>query len=122
MPFKLEDALSENSGGKFEKASADWGECVKVAKNGNTTVITGQNPASGQFLVVRNAARRELDLIYSFFMLSCCCWQGYTQSHRCLRQGVEAKKGFKNTSIIPSRLATPLYLIYDRKEEHVKQR
>jgi len=46
MPFKLEDALNENSGGKFEKASQDWGECVKVAKNGNTTVITGQNPAS----------------------------------------------------------------------------
>lgn len=44
MPFKLEDVLAKNSGGKFGKASQDWGEHVKVAKGGK--LITGQNPAS----------------------------------------------------------------------------
>jgi putative intracellular protease/amidase len=44
MPFKLEDALNKASGGKFVKASQDWGEKVVVARNGR--LITGQNPAS----------------------------------------------------------------------------
>jgi len=44
MPFKLEDELNKNSGGKFEKASEQWGVKVVVAKDGR--LITGQNPAS----------------------------------------------------------------------------
>lgn len=43
VPFALEDALKE-AGGKYEKASADWGERVVVANGGK--LITGQNPAS----------------------------------------------------------------------------
>lgn len=46
MPFKLEDELQKNSGGKFVKADQDWGEKVVVQKNGK--LITGQNPASGE--------------------------------------------------------------------------
>lgn len=45
VPFLLEDALKE-SGGKYSKASQDWGECVKVSKGGR--LITGQNPASSK--------------------------------------------------------------------------
>ncbi len=44
MPFLLEDALSEASGGKFEKAKEPWAEKVVVARGGR--LITGQNPAS----------------------------------------------------------------------------
>ncbi|KAL7010091.1 hypothetical protein EMMF5_000110 [Cystobasidiomycetes sp. EMM_F5] len=44
MPFKLEDALNEASGGKFVKADKDWGEKVVVENGGK--LITGQNPAS----------------------------------------------------------------------------
>jgi len=44
MPFKLEDALNTASGGKFVKASQDWGEKVVIARGGK--LITGQNPAS----------------------------------------------------------------------------
>ena len=44
MPFKLEDELNKNSGGKFEKAAEPWGAKVVVAKDGR--LITGQNPAS----------------------------------------------------------------------------
>ncbi|KAH9206733.1 putative chaperone protein HSP31 [Leptodontidium sp. 2 PMI_412] len=44
MPFMLEDQLNKASGGKFEKASSDWGEKVVVSANGK--LITGQNPAS----------------------------------------------------------------------------
>ena len=44
MPFMLEDALNENSGGHFQKADAAWGEKIVVAKDGR--LITGQNPAS----------------------------------------------------------------------------
>ncbi|KAI9876831.1 MAG: hypothetical protein M1830_005507 [Pleopsidium flavum] len=44
MPFKLEDELNKNSGGKFEKATEPWGVKVVVAKGGR--LITGQNPAS----------------------------------------------------------------------------
>lgn len=44
MPFKLEDELDKNSGGKFEKAAEPWGAKVVVAKGGR--LITGQNPAS----------------------------------------------------------------------------
>lgn len=44
MPFKLEDALNEASGGKFTKAGSDFGEKVVVARDGK--LITGQNPAS----------------------------------------------------------------------------
>merc|ERR1711964_413887 len=42
MPFILEDQLNVASGGKFEKAGADWGEKVVVSGK----IITGQNPAS----------------------------------------------------------------------------
>ncbi|CZT45022.1 related to NonF protein, involved in nonactin biosynthesis [Rhynchosporium secalis] len=42
MPFKLEDQLNTASGGKYEKAGADWGEKVVVSGR----IITGQNPAS----------------------------------------------------------------------------
>jgi len=44
MPFLLEDQLNKASGGKFEKASEDWGKKVVVARGGR--LITGQNPAS----------------------------------------------------------------------------
>jgi len=44
MPFKLEDALNKASGGKYVKASEDWGKKVVVARDGR--LITGQNPAS----------------------------------------------------------------------------
>ncbi|KAH8600749.1 putative chaperone protein HSP31 [Bisporella sp. PMI_857] len=44
MPFKLEDALAEASGGKFVKSSEDWGKKVVVGRGG--LLITGQNPAS----------------------------------------------------------------------------
>jgi len=44
MPFKLEDALNEASGGKFVKAEEDWGAKVVTGRNGR--LITGQNPAS----------------------------------------------------------------------------
>lgn len=44
MPFILEDQLNTASGGKYEKASADWG--AKVVVSGNGKIITGQNPAS----------------------------------------------------------------------------
>ena len=46
MPFSLEDALNENSGGKYEKAADAWGEKVVVAMGGK--LITGQNPASAR--------------------------------------------------------------------------
>jgi putative intracellular protease/amidase len=44
MPFLLEDALNEASGGKYEKAKEPWAEKVVVARGGK--LITGQNPAS----------------------------------------------------------------------------
>jgi len=44
MPFSLEDKLNAASGGKFEKASEDWGDHVVVERGGK--LITGQNPAS----------------------------------------------------------------------------
>lgn len=44
MPFMLEDALNEASGGKYVKADAPWAEKVVVAGDGR--LITGQNPGS----------------------------------------------------------------------------
>jgi putative intracellular protease/amidase len=44
MPFSLEDALNESSGGKFVKAEKPWASKVVVAREGR--LITGQNPAS----------------------------------------------------------------------------
>jgi putative intracellular protease/amidase len=44
VPFLLEDALNEASGGHFEKAKEPWGEKVVVSMGGR--LITGQNPAS----------------------------------------------------------------------------
>ena len=44
VPFLLEDALNEASGGRYEKAKEPWGEKVVVARGGR--LITGQNPAS----------------------------------------------------------------------------
>ena len=44
MPFLVEDALNEASGGKYVKADEPWG--VKVVTDGN--IITGQNPASSR--------------------------------------------------------------------------
>jgi len=44
MPFSLEDALNQATGGKFVKASEPWGPRVVVARDGR--LITGQNPAS----------------------------------------------------------------------------
>lgn len=44
MPFKLEDALTEKSGGKYAKAKELWAEYVTTARGGR--LITGQNPAS----------------------------------------------------------------------------
>lgn len=44
MPFKLEDELNKNSGGKYEKAGEQWAPKVVVGKGGR--LIMGQNPAS----------------------------------------------------------------------------
>ncbi|RDW65034.1 putative chaperone protein HSP31 [Coleophoma cylindrospora] len=44
MPFSLEDALNEGSGGKYSKAAQDWTSHVVVGRGGK--LITGQNPAS----------------------------------------------------------------------------
>jgi putative intracellular protease/amidase len=44
VPFSLEDALNQATGGKFVKASEPWGPKVVVARGGR--LITGQNPAS----------------------------------------------------------------------------
>jgi len=44
MPFSLEDQLNKASGGRYVKASSDWGVKVVVARGGR--LITGQNPAS----------------------------------------------------------------------------
>ncbi|KAL1914508.1 uncharacterized protein VTP21DRAFT_8222 [Calcarisporiella thermophila] len=41
MPFLLESKIKEN-GGRYEKASKPWGECVVV----DGRLVTGQNPAS----------------------------------------------------------------------------
>jgi putative intracellular protease/amidase len=48
MPFMLETELGRISGGKYVKADAAWGEKVVVSKAAgtNSTIITGQNPAS----------------------------------------------------------------------------
>jgi putative intracellular protease/amidase len=46
MPFSLEDQLTKNSGGKYEKSSSDWEAKVVVSESGR--LITGQNPASAQ--------------------------------------------------------------------------
>lgn len=48
MPFMLETELERISGGKYVKADAAWGEKVVVSKAAgtNSTIITGQNPAS----------------------------------------------------------------------------
>lgn len=48
MPFSLEDQLNKASGGKYEKASADWGEKVVTGHGGR--LITGQNPASAKLV------------------------------------------------------------------------
>ena len=44
MPFKLEDALNEASGGKYVKAAEDWAPKVVTGRGGR--LILGQNPAS----------------------------------------------------------------------------
>lgn len=44
MPFMLEDALNEASGGNYVKADQPWAEKVVVAADGR--LITGQNPGS----------------------------------------------------------------------------
>lgn len=46
MPFMLETKLDEGSGGKYVKASQDWGEKVVSGLGGR--LITGQNPASAK--------------------------------------------------------------------------
>ncbi|KAJ5624206.1 ThiJ/PfpI [Penicillium lagena] len=48
VPFMLETELGRISGGKYVKADAAWGEKVVVSKAAgtNSTIITGQNPAS----------------------------------------------------------------------------
>ena len=48
MPFSLEDELNKASGGKYEKAAADWQKHVVVSRGGR--LITGQNPASATAL------------------------------------------------------------------------
>lgn len=48
MPFMLETELSKISGGKYEKAAADWASHVAVAKEGK--LLTGQNPGSARDL------------------------------------------------------------------------
>jgi len=44
VPFLLEDALNQASGGHYEKAEEPWGAKVVVARGGR--LITGENPAS----------------------------------------------------------------------------
>lgn len=46
MPFSLEDVLSENSGGGFQKAKENLAPWVVVAQDGR--LMTGQNPASSK--------------------------------------------------------------------------
>jgi putative intracellular protease/amidase len=48
MPFMLETELGRVTGGKYVKAAEPWGEMVVVGKAAGTesTIITGQNPAS----------------------------------------------------------------------------
>ena len=48
MPFHLEDALNEASGGLYEKAKEDWGSHIVVSAT--KKLITGQNPGSGRVL------------------------------------------------------------------------
>jgi putative intracellular protease/amidase len=48
MPFMLETELNKVSGGKYEKASANWASHVTVAKDGR--LLTGQNPGSARDL------------------------------------------------------------------------
>lgn len=72
MPFSLEDTLNKNSGGKFEKNSQNWGECVRVAKKGNVTIVTGQNPASGRYSFCECSARKVRCLMLSFASVHSC--------------------------------------------------
>jgi putative intracellular protease/amidase len=46
MPFMLETELNKISGGKDEKASANWASHVVVAMDGR--LLTGQNPESAK--------------------------------------------------------------------------
>jgi putative intracellular protease/amidase len=48
MPFMLETELNKVTGGKFEKAAANWASHVTVAKGGR--LLTGQNPGSARDL------------------------------------------------------------------------
>lgn len=48
MPFMLETELNKVSGGKFEKADANWASHVTVGKEGR--LLTGQNPGSARDL------------------------------------------------------------------------
>jgi putative intracellular protease/amidase len=48
MPFMLETELNKVSGGKYEKAAANWASYVVVAKEGR--LLTGQNPGSARDL------------------------------------------------------------------------
>jgi putative intracellular protease/amidase len=50
MPFMLETELNKISGGKYEKAAADWASHVVVAKEDR--LLTGQNPGSARDLAV----------------------------------------------------------------------
>ena len=48
MPFMLETELNKVTGGKYEKAAANWVPHVTVAKEGR--LLTGQNPGSARDL------------------------------------------------------------------------
>jgi putative intracellular protease/amidase len=48
MPFSLEDALNNASGGKYEKATAAWAPHVVTSALKTKKLLTGQNPASAK--------------------------------------------------------------------------
>lgn len=50
VPFELEDALNEASGGGYEKATEPWGEKVVVSTVDGQSIISGQTPSSGLVL------------------------------------------------------------------------
>lgn len=78
MPFKLEDALNEASGGKFVKADKDWGEKVVVENGGK--LITGQNPASGEWRDLARTVSTPLSLGV-LANTSRCRWEGYFEGY-----------------------------------------
>ena len=73
MPFILEDQLNVASGGKFEKAGADWGEKVVVSGK----IITGQ--VSFDLWIEYDVIKSTDSFIESCFGI--WCWTGYLEGY-----------------------------------------